>query len=173
MEQEDEAEASTKQIPDTMMEAVNNLEWDLSKKVTIRKATEELIEICSAESSPIDFPSDVKKAKMDIGKIVLQNKGSSAADILQLVVEKYGFKEDNEENAKKKSASLASMVEETANAGIYEVMLELSNLYYKEGNANAGTAYKKVAQAIKELDFEITEDNAKGLGKVRISLLST
>ena len=35
----------------------------------------------------------------------------------------------------------------------------------KESNANAGKTYDKVANTIRDLDFEITADNAKGLGK--------
>ena len=43
--------------------------------------------------------------------------------------------------------------------------MELSSLYYKEKNSNASNTYKKVAQAVKEMKFEIIEDNALGLGK--------
>ena len=49
-------------------------------------------------------------------------------------------------------------------------MLELGELYTKESNWNAGNSYKKVAAAIKDFDFEITENNAKGLckGKTKV-----
>ena len=44
-------------------------------------------------------------------------------------------------------------------------MKELGDYYFKEGNANAGGTYKKVIAAVSKLPFEITLDNAKGLGK--------
>lgn len=42
---------------------------------------------------------------------------------------------------------------------------ELSDLYFKAGNSNAGITYKKAVTALSEYPDEITEDNAKGLGK--------
>lgn len=44
-------------------------------------------------------------------------------------------------------------------------MKELGDYYFKEGNSNAGAAYKKVVAAVSMVAFEITLDNAKGLGK--------
>lgn len=38
-------------------------------------------------------------------------------------------------------------------------------MYTKESNYNAGNSYKKVAAAVKDFDFAITLENAKGLGK--------
>ena len=43
--------------------------------------------------------------------------------------------------------------------------MELSELYFKEKNTNAGVSYRKVSEAIKGIDFKINKDNAKGLGK--------
>ena len=42
--------------------------------------------------------------------------------------------------------------------------MELASAYSKEANFNAANTYRKVANAVKELGFEITLDNAKGLG---------
>ena len=52
-----------------------------------------------------------------------------------------------------------------ANAALISAMTELSSLYFTEKNQNAGLTYKKVGIAIAEIPFEITADNALGLGK--------
>lgn len=39
-----------------------------------------------------------------------------------------------------------------------------TNFFFSSSSLKGGT-YKKVANAIKDLDYEITADNAKGLGK--------
>jgi hypothetical protein len=52
------------------------------------------------------------------------------------------------------------------NERILEAFQELSELYFKEGNKNAGMSYaKKATSAIKDLELEITEENVKSLGK--------
>jgi len=40
---------------------------------------------------------------------------------------------------------------------------QFGKVYMEEGNKNAGATYKKVANAIKDIEYEITEENAKGL----------
>jgi DNA polymerase/3'-5' exonuclease PolX len=41
----------------------------------------------------------------------------------------------------------------------------LGELYFKEGNANAGSTYVKAVKALSELEYAITADNAKLLSK--------
>lgn len=152
-------------IPIELKNSMKELEWDLSSKENIKKALSAMVEICSTESSPIDLPSDSAKVKMEIGTLIIQNKDQSASTILSLIIKKYGLKEKNAEVAKKRTEKAASNCTIPSNASIYEVLKELSDLYFKEGNTNAGVTYSKVSIAVKQLDFEINEDNAKGLGK--------
>jgi hypothetical protein len=51
------------------------------------------------------------------------------------------------------------------NAALVAAFQELVTQYNKEQNYNAAATYRKVFQAIQNLDFEITKDNAKGLCK--------
>ena len=53
----------------------------------------------------------------------------------------------------------------SADAGIVQAFQELADLYFKEGNGNAGGSYKKAVSALSAVDYEINADNAKGLGK--------
>ena len=45
------------------------------------------------------------------------------------------------------------------------VLIFGTNKAFSSSSSLAGGTYKKVANAIKDLDYEITADNAKGLGK--------
>lgn len=161
---------SDAKLPDSMVEAAEKIEWDLSVKANIKKATSDMIQIISSEKSPIDLPSDKSKVKMEIGTLIVLNKNESALAVLNLIVEKYGFKEGNDEMAKNDEENIGAMLTVKANVSVYMAIKELSDLYFKEKNTNAGITYRKVAQAVKDLDFEITEKNAKGLGKGKTKL---
>ena len=82
-----------------MMKAVKKLDWDLSTKDSKKKAARDMFELCCSDTSPLDFPTDTKKAKFEIGNIVIQNKDKDASSIFELIVEKYGMKEKNKANA--------------------------------------------------------------------------
>lgn len=160
-----DSDKKDQKVPEKIMKAVKKIDWDLSGQKQIKKAVSEIIDICSAESSPIDFPSNQSKTKMDIGMMIVQNRDKDAVAVLELVIDKYGLKKKNTEDAKKRAEQVKAVVNVASNASIYEVLQELSSLYFKEKNTNAGASYRKVAQAVKDFDFEITVENAKGLGK--------
>jgi poly [ADP-ribose] polymerase len=122
-----------------------------------------MLDLC--RKGKVDISEDDSKAKMEIGKIIVANKNSTADEVMGLIVEQFGFSAVKEEQQKTKTEAATAVCGHPGNVGIMEAINELSSLYFKDGNANAGGTYKKVASAIKELDFEITADNAKGLGK--------
>ena len=153
-----------KDAKSALIKAVKKLKWDLSSPSGIKKAATDLLETCTSDDI-IDLPADKKKAKMGIGKLIVANKSMVAVEILDLVIDQYGFKKVKKEAAKVKSETIGSVCKNQSNVGALEAMLELSGLYMKEGNFNASNTYKKVVEAIKALDYAITEDNAKGLGK--------
>ena len=66
---------------------------------------------------------------------------------------------------KAKNEAMASVCIIPQNGLIFDSIMELGKLYFKEKNTNAGLTYNKVGNAIKDLNFRITEENAKGLGK--------
>mmetsp|Transcript_15701 Transcript_15701/g.34132 ORF Transcript_15701/g.34132 Transcript_15701/m.34132 type:complete len:175 (-) Transcript_15701:302-826(-) len=136
---------------------------DTTSKDGMKKAASDMLDLC--RKGKVDIPEDDSKAKMEIGKIIVANKNSPADEVMGLIVEQFGFSAVNEEQQKTKTEAATAVCGHPGNVGIMEAINELSSLYFKDGNANAGGTYKKVAGAIKELDFEITADNAKGLGK--------
>jgi hypothetical protein len=137
-------------------------DFDLSTGPGKTKAAGDLV---AAVAGIVDIPDDESKAKLAVGKIVVMNTDSSKEEILQAIIDEFGLKAVNEEQSKAKAKAATSICGHPANAPVLEAIMELSSLYFKEGNGNAGGTYTKVANAIKNLDFEITADNAKGLAK--------
>jgi len=142
-------------------EKAEALEWNLNNKKGMQKATKGMIALC--EEAGVDLPEG--NVKMQIGKIITGNQSLPPSEVVKLVVEEYGFAKQNEEVAEKKAAAVSSLCKHPANSEIVAILLELSKAYFTDHNANAGISYRKVAHAVSELDFEITEKNAKGLGK--------
>mmetsp|Transcript_10528 Transcript_10528/g.19646 ORF Transcript_10528/g.19646 Transcript_10528/m.19646 type:complete len:446 (-) Transcript_10528:497-1834(-) len=143
-----------------------NMEWNVSNKEGIKQTTLTLSKILSSDDSPIAIPSniDTSKVRMEVGKIILQNKDKSMEDILELITQKYGLKENKEKEDKVKEKMTASICHVEANAKICNLFRDLAAAYSAEGNRHAATTYRKVVGVIIDLDFEITVDNAKGLG---------
>ena len=136
---------------------------DTTSKDGIKKAANAMLDAC--RKGDIDIPEDESKAKMEIGKIIVANKSATAEEVMNLIAEQFGFIAVKEAQQKTKTEAATAVCGHPGNVAVMEAINELSSLYFKEGNANAGGTYKKVAAAIKDLDFEITAENAKGLGK--------
>jgi DNA polymerase/3'-5' exonuclease PolX len=84
---------------------------------------------------------------------------------MEAVIKKFGFAELKAEIEKKREEVVESACKNPSNAALVLAFHELSQLYYKEGNRNAGLTYSKVGNAIRDLDVEVTEKNAMSLGK--------
>lgn len=146
--------------------AVKDLEYVLTSRDGMRKAAEEMVQILKNHpGKTLDLPDDAKSAFRKVGTIISGNKNLSATEIVPVLVKEFGFKQDKEEQAAKKVEVTMASCKVPENAAVIAAFSELSELYFKEGNANAGISYKKATAALRELDFAITEDNAKGLGK--------
>jgi len=143
----------------------SKVEWNVDNLSGIKKTNLALLDLCSTFDGPkLDIP-DGKDGKKKMGKLLLENKSLAPSDFVNLLIETFGFAKVKDEKKKAKQESLASGCRVPANAAVLSAMMELREFYFKEKNANAGKTYDKVANAIKDLDFEITADNAKGLGK--------
>jgi DNA polymerase/3'-5' exonuclease PolX len=85
--------------------------------------------------------------------------------MIPLLIGTFGYVEDKKKKASVKQDKLAESVAVPANAPIIAALQELAELYFKEGNRNAGGSYVKAVKALSELDYVITKDNALQLGK--------
>lgn len=151
------------EMPEEFIKSINELDWNLSTAKGKKKAATEMTELLTSDNSPVAVPQE-GNVKMEIGKIILPNTDMTAEQILDLIVEKYGLKEQNKKAAAAKEEAFADLCDVKENAKVFNVIMELADVYAKEANRNASNTYRKVAQAVKDLSFEITEDNAKGLG---------
>merc|ERR1711862_832926 len=85
--------------------------------------------------------------------------------IIIIIVQEFPFVTDKAIEYKRQADVSKSICNQPDNGELFLAFQELSTLYYKEKNTNAGNTYKKVAQAIKDLTVVVTEKNALGLGK--------
>jgi poly [ADP-ribose] polymerase len=123
-------------IPSDLIEAVKNLDWpDISSLAGKKEAAKLMVEICR---TAIDIPDDEKKATMGIGKIIVNNPDASANEILEHVVKEYGIMELKKAASATQKDAMATSCKCAANAPIVQVLKELGELYFKEGNSNAG-----------------------------------
>lgn len=137
-------------------------DWDISSPAGMKASAKAMVKLCTGK---LDLPSDEKKAIMETGKLILQNRGLPASGFVDILADKFGLIKANADAKQRKTDSISAACKHPANGPVMLVILELGSLYFKAGNSNAGTTYKKVAEAVKNLDFEINSNNAKGLGK--------
>jgi hypothetical protein len=141
-------------------------QWNLGSKKGLQSASESICRILTNYTGKhVDLPQDEKKAKMEVGKIILENKDKTPSEVMEAVIKKFGFAELKAEIEKKREEVVESACKNPSNAALVLAFHELSQLYYKEGNRNAGLTYSKVGNAIRDLDVEVTEKNAMSLGK--------
>lgn len=140
-------------------------EWVLTSRDGLKAATKAMVTLLQEHDGEktIDLPEDGVQQK--VGQIIAANRSLSAAEIVPVIIQEFGFVEDKQAASEKKEAAIKTITKTSANAAIVKAFQELADLYFKSGNTNAGITYKKVVKALGELDFEITADNALGLGK--------
>ena len=132
-----EAVAVGKQAKSIVAKLVSGIdEFDLSSATGKKKAARDLV---AAISGIVDIPDDEAKARMAVGQIVMMHSNSSKDEVLQAVIDEFGLKAVNEEQSKAKAKTATSICACPANAPVLEAIMELSSLYFKEGNSNAGT----------------------------------
>jgi hypothetical protein len=117
-----ETEAGT----DLLAEA-EQLDWKLTNKAGLQKATAELVELIAGK---VDLPEG-KNPKMILGPIVVANKDKTPKEILQAVLDKYGFKEEKAKKAAAKAAAVEKACANPKNAPLLLVFQEIAELYFK------------------------------------------
>lgn len=159
-------------VPLDLLAAVQELDtdgrWD---DADIKTKAQLLVDIgTTATDTKLDYPQDEKKAMMSVGKMILQNQDTSAVEMIKLLMLEFGIATVKEEAKARQKSAMANSCVVPENAGIIQVFQELGDYYFKEGNTNAGLTYKKAITAISSLDYAVTSENAKGLGKGKTKL---
>jgi hypothetical protein len=146
-----------------LIKSANDIKLDFSNKATTQATTAKVVQLLQ-ENGKLDLPDDERKLRMDVGQLLVANKGVALTEILTKLVKQFGWVDIKAAKAKKQEEAAGSSCAVAANAPLLMVMKELSDCYYREGNSNAGNTYKKIVAALNDLDFEVTAKNAKSLG---------
>jgi Helix-hairpin-helix domain len=156
-----------------LQRAAAALTWNLASREGLRTAAADMLALLQNHAGPrtIDLPVDDDHPDTvaitvlpKIGQAIATNRTLTAAEIVPLLIEQFGFKEDKQRKASMKQAALATIVACPENSALVSAFVELSDLYFKTGNGNAGSSYKKVVAALASYPHPITEANAKSLG---------
>jgi Helix-hairpin-helix domain len=140
--------------------------WDLSSGDKVVATAGKVVEVMRAHpGKKVDLPTGDKEAKKAVGTILMGHKTMDVEKAVAAIVKAIGFVENKQAKAAKKQAAVASAVKHPGNAALVAAFVELSDYYFKESNSNAGASTTKVANALAGLDYEVTKDNALGLGK--------
>jgi hypothetical protein len=149
-----------------LVEAAKKLEWTMNNRKDQLKSIGGMIDLLlDHDGKKVDIPQDRNEAIKKVGPVIIANKGKSASEVIPIIVKDFGFLEVKKQKAAKKEAAIESMVANPKNGGLVAAFAELADLYFKEGNRNAGASYANATTAIKGLEIEVTEENAKSLGK--------
>lgn len=149
-------------IRQELLEAAENIEdFDLKKasKTTMRDYIKTFKAIGEGK---IGFPEGTR-VNQEVGKLFVQNRSASAKEMMEMIIDKYGLVALNEKKEALKEEMVASACANPKNAKMVAAFDELAGLYFNESNRNAGSTYKRVASALKDLEVEVTAANAVGL----------
>lgn len=145
-------------------ETAAKLPWTLTSRDGLRQAATGMVQLFTNHKGK-RLAVDEAKSQQKIGQLIATQRDKSAKEMVGIIIKEFGWIEDKEEKAAKKEKALESSVKHPENARLVQAFDELAKLYFAEGNSNAGGTYKKVVAAIANLDFVVTAENAKGLGK--------
>jgi poly [ADP-ribose] polymerase len=105
----------------------------------------------------INLPEDAIQAFNKCLPLLLANPTLSSSELLTLVANEFG----TVAKVESKASSVANSTSISENAPIVSIFTELSDLYYKEGNSNAGNTYRKAAAAIRDYSKLVTSGMAQ------------
>lgn len=154
--------SSHKQEVSKMLEQAKKVSMKVGNKAELKETAAALLEI--SVKGGLNLPSEggIKQ----VGRVVVANsRVKCASEIMQLLVDEFGFAADEAKAAKASTAAVKSICTVAENAGCYQMLDEFCTLTRKAGDFRKANAYKTSAQAVASLSFAVTVDNALKLGK--------
>lgn len=143
-------------VAQELLQKAEALEVDLDSNEGKKKAGADFLILVEGK---VDLPES-RDAKMEVGQFVMSHSDLTPRDIMMKLMEKYGFVEEKEEKAKSKEAALEANCANPKNIPLIMAFQECANYYFQEQNRNAGSAYVNAISALKDLEVEVTADNA-------------
>ena len=137
----------------------------MRSKEGVKDATTKMYSLLKSCDRELDLPSNVEEAQRKIGHTIAANRSKDVVDMVPNIAAELGFKQDKEQNsAKQREAQLANATC-PENAPIVAAFQEPVGFCTAEGNRALVKTYSKLVQALTDLDFAVTEQNALGLAK--------
>lgn len=155
-------------VPQELLDGINKeIVWDSSNPPAIKNLAQSLASYLFSNDTELKIPDDFdeNKIRQTIGPIIMANKDKAMHEIMQVMVEKFGLKEDEKKKSSMQDDAIANLCKVPENGKIYKVLNELANYYSAESNARAANTYRKLCGSIATLGIEITEDNIMGMAK--------
>lgn len=144
-----------------LIAAAEDSKWDLESSEGIKEAAAKLVDLVQDK---VDLPEG-RDPKRLLGQILVTNKDKGIKGVIEEIISKYGFKDAKDAKKAAKEEATMKVCVNPKNAPLLLAFQELAELYFKEKNTNAGASYKKVINALKDLEAEVTAANAMSFSK--------
>lgn len=145
-----------------MLKKAKKIDWKVGNKSEKRATATALMDIAKEGGVALPEESELRS----VGKIMAANAMTSTAkEVMQLIIDEYGFASDKAAADEANADAATSVCAVAANAKFYAMLDGFGILLRKSGEFMKANSYKKAADAVAGLDFEITVDNALKLGK--------
>jgi hypothetical protein len=142
-----------------LLEKASKVEWKTGNKDGLKATAAAMLKLCKEASLKLPEQAPEKA----VGKFIASNRNGNPKDVMQIIVDEYGFEDKKQEAAAAQAASDACAV--PANAACFQMLQEFASLFRKGGDYMKANAYLKASQAVAELKEEITAENALKFGK--------
>jgi hypothetical protein len=128
---EKEVDVSTAQLGADFTDKVKSIEWKVSTKEDLRETNKAFIDLLVSEESPFDCGTDPNKIKIDVGKILNENKDTGVDEFLKGLISKFGVKSSNIKQEENRAEKYASLCKVPANAAVYGVSSNVSGFDFE------------------------------------------
>jgi len=140
----------------------HGMEFDLHSNEGMRAASFEILTACRTLN--VYLAEDDSEARKQIGMTIVQMKDSTCKEIIDAIVKSKGVKKSAAAE-KQTEDFMSSACVHPQHGPLFLALSELSKIYFKAGNTNAGNTYRKVSVAVRDCPFVLTADTAKHVHK--------
>ena len=109
-----------------LLTKADDMDWKLTDKKGMQAASKELLELVQDK---LALPEE--NVKMEIGRMILNNKDKSPREIVKLVIDRFGFAEAKKAKAEAREAAVEAACANPKNAAMLCAFQELAQLYFK------------------------------------------
>eukprot|EP00602_Paraphysomonas_sp_CaronLab_P012598 CAMPEP_0185039768 /NCGR_PEP_ID=MMETSP1103-20130426/37016_1 /TAXON_ID=36769 /ORGANISM="Paraphysomonas bandaiensis, Strain Caron Lab Isolate" /LENGTH=375 /DNA_ID=CAMNT_0027578805 /DNA_START=87 /DNA_END=1214 /DNA_ORIENTATION=+ len=161
-EEEIAAEASFQPTIDTTRAAGLFDDLDMHSVNGKKAAVSRFVDMARDEG--LNIPEADHEARVKLGTLLMNNPAASGQELLGMAEEMFG----TVKAVAARTETSKTGTKCAANEGIVAALSELSEVYFKTGNSQAGNTYRKAAAAVRQHHEPITSGKAVSKGKMKI-----